>query len=211
MAISNFSELKAAIANWTHRSDLTSVIPDFISIAEARFNRDIRHPKMMSRATADMTDGWVSIPSDFVELIHLEVEGNRLQKVAYTVLDDTYADNTDTPDAFAMVDEQFRIAPYTAGDSVEIVYYATITALSDSNTSNWLLTSHPDLYLHASLAEAFNYLKEPNQVAQYNSLADRAIREINRDGARRRFGEHGAELRTEFPHARRSFDINKGY
>ena len=43
MAITTYAELKTAIANWLNREDLTSVIPDFISLAEADFNRKLRH------------------------------------------------------------------------------------------------------------------------------------------------------------------------
>ena len=35
MAITTYSELKTSIANFLDRDDLTSVIPDFISLAEA--------------------------------------------------------------------------------------------------------------------------------------------------------------------------------
>ena len=41
MAISTFAELSTAAANWLDRSDLTDRIPEFIALAEARFNREI--------------------------------------------------------------------------------------------------------------------------------------------------------------------------
>ena len=40
MAITNYSELKSAIADWLDRTDLTDQIPDFITLAEARHKRD---------------------------------------------------------------------------------------------------------------------------------------------------------------------------
>ena len=42
MAIGTFAELKTATANWLDRSDLTDRIPEFIALAEARFNRVLR-------------------------------------------------------------------------------------------------------------------------------------------------------------------------
>jgi hypothetical protein len=39
MAISTYTDLKTSIASWLNRDDLTSVIPDFISLAEAGINR----------------------------------------------------------------------------------------------------------------------------------------------------------------------------
>ena len=42
MAITTFSELKTAVANWLDRSDLTDRIPEFIALAEARHRRDFK-------------------------------------------------------------------------------------------------------------------------------------------------------------------------
>ena len=42
MAISNYTELKTAVANWLDRDDLTDRIPEFIALAESRFNRLLR-------------------------------------------------------------------------------------------------------------------------------------------------------------------------
>ena len=45
MAISNFTNLKTAIANYLNRDDLTSYIADFISLAESRINNELRVSK----------------------------------------------------------------------------------------------------------------------------------------------------------------------
>ena len=41
MSIGNYAELQTAIANFMARSDLTSQIPDFITMAEARMSREL--------------------------------------------------------------------------------------------------------------------------------------------------------------------------
>ena len=210
MSITTYSELKTAITNWTHRSDVSTVAADFIALAEAKFQRQIRHPKMQARAQATVSTGWVAIPDDFLELIHFEVEGIRLQNIAYNVLDNAYADNTGTPRWYAMIDEQFRIAPYTATDTVEIVYVQKIPVLSDSNTTNWLLTAHPDVYLHTALVEAGVYLQDDVIINRHAQLAVQAVAALKRDGARRRFGETGPQLTTDVPRGRYTFDINTG-
>ena len=38
MAITTYSELQSAIADWLNRSDLTSVITSFISLGEAQYH-----------------------------------------------------------------------------------------------------------------------------------------------------------------------------
>ena len=42
MAITTYVELQAAAANWLVRADLTTRIPEFIALAEARLNRTLR-------------------------------------------------------------------------------------------------------------------------------------------------------------------------
>ena len=51
MAIGTYDELKTAVANWLDRDDLTDRIPEFISLAEARFNRVLRLRSMETKQT----------------------------------------------------------------------------------------------------------------------------------------------------------------
>ncbi|MDA1189408.1 MAG: hypothetical protein O2854_07010 [Chloroflexi bacterium] len=43
MALTTWTELKASLADWTNRTDLTAVIPDFITLAEAAFTKELRY------------------------------------------------------------------------------------------------------------------------------------------------------------------------
>ena len=42
MAINTYSTLQTAVANWLDRDDLADRVPEFISLAEATFNRVLR-------------------------------------------------------------------------------------------------------------------------------------------------------------------------
>ena len=66
MALSNYTGLKASIADFLNRDDLTAVIPDFITLAEAQINRDIRHFKMEARSSGQQSSGdeYMQVPSD---------------------------------------------------------------------------------------------------------------------------------------------------
>ena len=48
----NWTELKASVAEWLNRSDLTSKIPELIALAERKFNRIIVTPERETIATA---------------------------------------------------------------------------------------------------------------------------------------------------------------
>ena len=58
MAIGTYSELQSSIASFLARDDLTTQIPDFISLAEARMSRELRSARSQEkRATASITSG----------------------------------------------------------------------------------------------------------------------------------------------------------
>jgi hypothetical protein len=67
--------------------------------------------------------------------------------------------------------------------NVELTYYAGIPALTATNTSNWLLTSFPDLYLWGALAEAWNYYEDDEQLQKAAALLKDAIDGYN-EGSR---------------------------
>ena len=69
MALTTFAELKASIADWLNRSDLTTVIPDFITLAEHQMEREVRHYKMIERSNANLDSRYSQVPSNWLETI----------------------------------------------------------------------------------------------------------------------------------------------
>jgi len=70
MAIATYTDLQTAAGDWLNRADLTSVIPTFISLAEAKFNRELRTRDMLIRSEAITTNEFVAVPSDFWRITH---------------------------------------------------------------------------------------------------------------------------------------------
>ena len=73
MAITTYTELKTAIADWLNRADLTDQIPDFISLAESTLNDVMRSSFMSSSDTVAITSGRATLPTDALELIFAQV------------------------------------------------------------------------------------------------------------------------------------------
>jgi hypothetical protein len=79
-----------------------------------------------------------------------------------------------------MVGTEYEVYPapddsYTA----EVVYYAKITPLSDSNTSNWLLTLSPDIYLYGALMQSAPYLKDDERLVVWASVYQKMVEDMN--------------------------------
>ena len=75
MAISTYAELKTAIASWLDRSDLTDVIPDFITLAETRHKRDFKIRRMETRVTANTIADteYYTLPDNYIAMRNIKL------------------------------------------------------------------------------------------------------------------------------------------
>jgi len=202
MAITTYSELKTSVADFLNRDDLTSVIADFIALGEAQMNRDLRHYSMIKRSVAEIDTRYSSLPSDFLEPIRLHIDDSYQTRLELTSLDDMLqlrnntANATGKPQYYAIVGDSIEVYPTPDADyNTELMYYAKIDALSDSNTSNWVLSSHPDAYLYGSLMQSAPYLKDDNRLTVWASLYAGIISSINRQSERTKYGGSGIRKR----------------
>ena len=184
MALSTYSELQTAVGSWLNRSDLDTNIPDFIALAESSFNRVLRTRNQITRATSSVAEQFVALPSDLLELHNIQLNTSpvkRLQQVTMTKADELKSSisTSGTPAYFALTGSNIELIPTPdASQTLEIVYYATITALSDTNASNWLLTSYPDIYLYGTLVQAEPYLMNDERMGTWGALLGKAIEEL---------------------------------
>jgi len=186
MAYTSYSDLQTSVANYLGRSDLTSVIPDFIRFAETRLARDLRTRKMLKSATSSMTagDARVGLPTDFLEIRDLYTQGNPRKPVTYmspsAFTRNARADESGLPVFYTTLSAEFQFAPIPDTAYVlEILYYAQPTVLSSSNSSNVFLANYPDALLYGSLLEAEPYLINDARSQTWATLYDRAIKNIS--------------------------------
>jgi hypothetical protein len=186
MAYTNYSDLKTSVANYLGRSDLTSVIPDFISFAEMRMARELRTRQMLQSATAPTVgnDAKVALPTDFLEVRDLNVQGSPRTPLTYmspsAFSRDAPADEVGRPTTYTIIKSEFVLAPKPdTAYTLEILYYAKPTVLSTGNASNVFLANYPDALLYASLLEAEPYLINDARSQTWVSLYDRAITNIS--------------------------------
>ena len=67
MALSTYTELKASVANFLNRSDLTTEIQDdFIKLTEADFNAKLRIRQMEQIDDVTINAETVTVPSGFI-------------------------------------------------------------------------------------------------------------------------------------------------
>lgn len=190
MALANRTDLLAAVASWLNRSDLTDRIPDFITLAESRLNRELRLRVMETEASLSVAvDGTsVALPSGFLEPIGLwsleSAERRQLLYMASVQMENL----TSAGKVFYWTITGTNIVferPTSPALSLILRYLASF-ALTEAAPTNWLLTNHPDAYLFATLAEAGPYLRDNELLAIFESRLAKAIDEINAKESRSR-------------------------
>ena len=171
MALASYADLVSEMGDWLNRSDLTPKIPTFVRLFEARMNRRLRNPDMEQTFTVTM-DGVTTtfaINSRVRELREVFLSSSNDQEINYTITGETIV---------------FDSAP-GVGDTLNYSGYVTLPSL-ETNSVNWLLTDHPDLYLFGSLARAEAYLKDDERLSLWKAAEDEVLSELLREGNQRR-------------------------
>jgi hypothetical protein len=182
MAILNYADLQATIANYLARSDLTAQIPSFIQLAEVRLRRDLRIRQMLKSATTTTTGGdqTVALPTDFLQLRDLFVETNPIRAVEY-VTPSVFSRNarvteSGLPVYYTIIASEFKFAPVPDSNyTLQILYYANPPFLTNTNPSNEFLAVCPDLLLYGSLVEAEPYLMNDSRIQLWAGMYDRGV------------------------------------
>lgn len=181
MSISTFDELKTAAASWLHRADLTSQIPDFITLAEAKLNRQLRLRAQETTATGTVS-ATVALPTSFIGMRSLTVSaGGKSYPLTY-ITPELLASETGQPTSYTIVGDSIKFQNSTTGYTYTLVYYVPFAALSAG--VNWLITNAPDVYLYSTLLEAAPYMKGDARIATWNLM-------LNGDGTPQNKGALG--------------------
>lgn len=195
-APTTYAELKTAIRDALGIDDASSYAGDedrFIDLAESRFNATLRTRQQLATSALSMdANGEASLPGDFIAMQRaIGVEGTQnidLIECSPEWMEDEY------PIAYGGIGRHVtidgatvRVRPITG--TVRMRYYQTIPALTDANTTNWLLTAHPGLYLAAALYEAALWYTDPEGQQRYaGAMADQLAQVAERDRASRVVG-----------------------
>jgi hypothetical protein len=195
MAITTYAELQTSVANFLARDDLTAQIPDFIALAEARMGRELDTRSQIKRATAETVAGaeFIDLPTDLRKIQGIKVNSNPVKLLDYATPYDYYnltpSNGTGTPSYYTVVGTAIGLRPIP--DSVltiEMIYSDDIDALSSTNTTNTILSRHPDAYLFGALAAASVFLMDDARAAQFDQVFSRTISEMKRDTDDAKFG-----------------------
>jgi len=191
MSFTNSDELIAAVGRWIKRKDLATVVPDFITLFEARVNRVLRTSWQRQFAKdLPVVDGVATLPPDWLEAIAVD-DGTAGLRFMTTL---QFGPSQVNSGFYAIEGGTFRVSGNTG--TLNVRYYSKIPPLGAANDTNWLLESHPDAYLFGALTEAEPYLVNDARMDLWKSRGDTAIQAIQLADDQARFAGAPLEIAT---------------
>lgn len=181
MALATFADVKSSIQSWMlDRTDLSAAnIEDFIALVEADANKVLRTSYQETLSALTPTDGGADLPADYLAWRHVYIDTTPRRALNYLDLmarDRVYQIQSNGPS-----DHFYITGTTTSGragkigvlnrptEDIQLVYYAEIPALSDSNTTNWLLTLDPWTYVAGGCLYAARFLRDADAEKQFGT------------------------------------------
>jgi len=210
MAINTYATLQTAVANWLDRSDLTDRIPEFIALAEARMNRVLRLAIMLNvdQTTLGGATALVAgtrdyaLPSGYLQMVDFHLRTSPITTLSYLTPENmnrmwagsqggkplAYTIFSDNASGTPIKSVRLGPSPGSAYD-YSIMFYKKIDALSDSNTTEQMLTDNPDAYLYGALLEAEPFLMNDQRVQLWATAFQESLRALQeQDNKDRHYG-----------------------
>jgi hypothetical protein len=176
--ITDYTTLQAAIADELHRTDLTEKIPQWIQIAEARFNRKLRvRQQETAFASVALVDGAAALPADFAEWKALWLDNDFAKKLTPQTSEFVRSRLSSADIARYYALEGSNVICWPATGDLQGTYYAKLPAIA-TNDTNWLIEDAPDLYFYEALTYSAPYLKNDARLPAWRSEADRIFAEL---------------------------------
>jgi len=162
-----YAGLLASVPQWLDRTDFGAIVPDLVTLAEARIARDMRLRNQITTTVTNTTAGTatIALPTGWLEFENLSLNTTPGRSLSYETpeqLEQRFPSGYGSarPAAYTIIGLNLVLAP-TPDDAypVELVYYKKFDPLVSAGT-NWLMTNYPSIYLNACLAEAAAFLDQ---------------------------------------------------
>lgn len=204
MAVTTYAELKTAIGDGLDRSDLSTIAGDLITFAEAHLNRDLRHRRMVTTTDLTPSSNVCTLPTDYLHHIRVVEKASirrPLEFISPDMVDRFYPSRpAGLASHFTMIGNTLTAYPLSSND-IELTYYQKIPALSDSNTTNWLLTTSPELYLRVAQLQALIFFNEigSERFRLLTMITQKLISDLNAESEMAQYSQAGIYLDSPTP------------
>lgn len=208
MAITTYATLQSAIITHAMRSgdtDFAAAVPDFITGCEQLFNygseslQGLRLADMETTVTLTPVNGVAALPADYLQFRRV-MSGTHVLQPAEPGWAANYYDGAGpaTGKFFTVTGSSLTVFPVSDAP-IALTYYAKIPALSNANTTNWLLTKAPMAYLYGSLLHAAPFGMDDARIQTYGTLFSQAVGGLIKSDAMGRYARSVSRVRGPTP------------
>lgn len=185
--ISTYSELQAAVIDWSNRSDMSARVPDFIALCESDMQVRCKLLEFEATGTIVITAGVGTLPTGFTGLRSAYWDGDLTRPLRY-ITPDLYDEKANIIGMglwYTTTGTSIKVAPVTDGNVVA-TYKARFVPLATTPT-NVILTNYPDAYLQGTLVQLHAFTGNDKKLATASALYEGAIDRIKIDNRDRKW------------------------
>ena len=185
--ITDYATLQTAIASELKRtgdSGFTAEVPGFIQLAENEIFRELQLRSTESSLTGTTSGATITLPTGITAIERISITHNsRDYSLDYTSPNDlSKLYSTGFPTRYTIEGGVIKLLIAPDGPYTYTLYtIPNLAALSVINTTNWLITNAPDVYLFGSVVHAANWTRDVEAVAIYKPMFDRALDSVRRN------------------------------
>jgi len=210
MALDTYANLKTSISNWITHDDADTVADDLIDLfeADARLDDSIAQcyeAETRFSYTADASGPYtrISLPTDWngarqIRRNCYDMEAATPERFDVIAAENENASTNGTFAGWYTIEGQYlRLHPaLEENEEIELLYWKQITALDDTNTTNWLLTLAPNLYLYGSLLHAGSFIKSVEDMQRFEAMYERTRQHLKKNTQDKLYGGGIRRIRT---------------
>ena len=200
----NYATLQEKVANQFVTTELVPFIPTAIELAEAEFNRRVRHREMLLRSYFTLSGQYVPLPTDFLEArsVYITAAGytERLEFLSIEQMQEKKqtAWDADRPIYYSILGAEIELLPEPSDTfEMDMAFYQRIPALSDLNPTNWLIDQHPDAYFYGALMQCAPYLGRDRRIDTWSSLYETVLESIHLSNERAEYSGGVLKMRAK--------------
>lgn len=206
MALDNYANLLASVGDWFADTTLSSQMADAVTLLEAELNRSLRVRRMENLSTSTTTVAGTQSyawPTGFLEcrsgpyIVQSSAPNRVLQFVTPSALQEMDdGRGNDLPAYWSDYMASLYLFPKpVAGLTIHIPYYKKLALATD--TTNWLLSNHPDVYLYGTLMQMGTYETESERLALWASRYATGLKGVMDEDKRVKGGTQPARVMAD--------------
>lgn len=212
--ITTYATLQAAVAGMIHRADDTDItdnVPLAIQLCEKELFRELLPKNFESDESLTLTTGqnYVALPSGFISAIALWLVISSERTILDPALPQElpYSSSNGQPTMWAIDGANVRFDCPAAENYSAKLRCLKSSALSGSNTTNYILTEAPDIYLYGTLKHIAVLADDDRNLQKFAGMYEKAKADFANTQNRHK---SIAALRNDIPPSWRRSDIRRG-